>query len=144
MANTIYRGPIDEQPKTISLPVTGALTPGVFVASTGSALAATTDAGKRLLLLSNREFYDQTDDGAYESGDTGVAFPVRPEQEFRAQVAADTYAYGAALTLTTGGVLAAATDGDIVVAFYDQADATLGATTLADVVIASKYTVPTT
>lgn len=142
MANVIYRGPVSREPETINLPVAGAYTPGVFVTSDGDEFTVADGVAGRLLLLSNRRFYDQGPDAAYESGDTGVAYRLETEQEYTAQFAAGTYAKGDALTVNATGQMVAATAGDIVVAFYDGAGAELSAGDRDDIVIASRYTVP--
>lgn len=140
MANSVYRGSARKQPETVNLPVSGAYLPATFVESTGSALTQiTTAVDKRPLLLGNRDFYSQDITTAYTSGETGVAYKLEPGMEVQAAMAAGTYAYGAPLTVAASGRLAAATAGAVVVAWYDQAGATLSAGDLADVVIANSY-----
>lgn len=139
MANTVYRGPIDQQPHTITALVDGALLPASFVTFDGTDLAQATAAGGRLFLLTNRDFYTQTILDAYEDNETGVAYRIKPEDEFQSVMAAGTYTYGQELTVGASGRLAAAASTDIVVAFYDQAGAALSAGDLADVVIANSY-----
>lgn len=140
MANNIFRGASVDAPETINLPVAGAYPPGTFVVSNGSTLTQlTTAVGVRPLLLANRSFYDQDATTAYASGDTGVAYRLRPDCEVRAAFAAGTYAYGAPLTIGASGRLTAATSGSVVVAWFDQTGATLSAGDLADVVIANSY-----
>ncbi len=139
MANTVYRGPIDQQPHTITALVDGALLPASFVTFDGTDLKQATSAGGRLFILMNRDFYTQTILDAYIDNETGVAYRIKPEDEFQSVMAAGTYTYGQELTVAASGRLAAAASTDIVVAFYDQAGAALSAGDLADVVIANSY-----
>lgn len=139
MANTVYRGPIDQQPHTITALVDGALLPASFVTYDGTDFAQATAAGGRLFVLMNRDFYTQTILDAYEDNETGVAYRIKPEDEFQSVMAAGTYTYGQELTVGASGRLTAAASTDIVVAFYDQAGAALSAGNLADVVIANSY-----
>ena len=142
MANVIYRGPIAREPQTINLPVAGAYLPGTFVTSDGAELTQATAAGDRLLLLSNRRFYEQGPDDAYLADETAVAYRIEPDQEYSAAMAAGTYAHGDALTVAAVGRLAAATAGDVVVAYVDGPGGTLDAGTRYDVVIANSYVLP--
>lgn len=142
MANVIYRGPIAREPQTINLPVAGAYLPGTFVTSDGEEFTQAAAATGRLLLLSNRRFYDQGPDDAYEAGETGVAYRIEPDQEYTAAMAAGTYAHGDELTVNASGQLAAAATGDLVIAYVDGAGGTLEAGDRYDVVIADTYTVP--
>lgn len=139
MANTVYRGPIDQQPHTITALVDGALLPASFVTYDGTDFAQATAAGGRLFVLMNRDFYTQTILDAYEDNETGAAYRIKPEDEFQSVMAAGTYTYGQELTVGASGRLTAAASTDIVVAFYDQAGAALSAGNLADVVIANSY-----
>lgn len=139
MANTVYRGPADTQPHTITALVNGALLPATFVTYNGTQFSQATGGEGRLFVLGALDFYTQTIDTAYTTGDTGVAYRLAPEQNYTAAMAAATYTFGQELTVAAAGRLAAATAGDVVVAFYDQAGATLTAGTLADVVIANSY-----
>lgn len=141
MANTIYRGPANRSPRTISdKTVAAALLPGTAVFVGTTLTQATAVSGGRLALLSNREFFDQSDTTAYASGDTGVAYRLEPEMEVQWAMAAGTYTLGQELTVAASGRLAAAASTNVVVAYYDQAGATLAAGALADVVIANRYT----
>lgn len=142
--NLIFRGPTEKQPITVSdLPVAGAYLPGTFVEETATQLAQiTTAVAKRPLLLTNRDFYGQGLDDAYDSGDTGVAYEIEPGMVFQARLAAATYAKGAPLTIAASGRLAAATAGTVVVAFFDDTPGAFSAGDLADVIIANSYTVP--
>lgn len=141
MANTIYRGPANRSPRTISdKTVAAALLPGTAVFVGTTLTQATAVSGGRLALLSNREFFDQSVTTAYASGDTGVAYRLEPEMEVQWAMAAGTYTLGQELTVAASGRLAAAASTNVVVAYYDQAGATLAAGALADVVIANRYT----
>lgn len=147
--NRLYRGPADRQPKTISnRTLNGALLPatGVFVSATQFS-QATAPTGGRLALLGPRDFYglahfDATDPltTAYTSGETGVAYVLEPGQEYQWAMAAGAYANGQELTLGASGRLTAAASGNVVVAHFDGAGATLAAGALGDVVIAMQYT----
>ncbi len=151
MAKRIYTGPQDRNPKTITnRTVSGALLPAtaVFVGAT-QFTQATAPTGGRLALLANRDFYadpaqqfTSTDPllVPYASGDTGVALELEPGQRVTWAVAAATYTNGQELTVSASGRLAAAATGNVVVAFFDGAGATLGAGALADVAIANFYT----
>ena len=141
--NRIFRGSIDEQPKTISKPVTGALLPGTFVTIGASALTQATAPGGRVGILGARDFYNQDALTAYTSGETGVAYRVEPELEFQVAVAAGTYTFGQELTIGASGRLAAAASTNVVVAFFDDASkagVAQSAGALCDVVIANSYT----
>lgn len=142
MANVIYRGPVAREPQTINLPVAGAYLPGTFVTSDGTEFTQADAATDRLLLLSNRRFYNQGPDEAYEADETGVAYRIEPDQEYSAAMAADTYSHGDALTVDSNGRLATATSGDLVIAYVDGDGGTLEAGDRHDVVIANTYTVP--
>lgn len=137
MANVIYRGPTAREPETINLPVAGAYLPGTFVTSDGSELTQAAAAEGRLLLLGNRRFYEQGPDDAYAADETAVAYRLEGEQEYQARFAAGTYANGDPLTVNASGQAAAATAGDLIVAYYDGAGATLGAGDRDDIVIAT-------
>lgn len=136
MANVVYRGPVEREPETINLPVSGTPSPGTFVVKAGS---AATDGFARLFALGNRRFYDQDLDTAYADGETGIFYRLQPEDEYYMRSAAAAYTDGQELTVASG-VLAAAAAGDLVVAFVDQADKT---TTVGDpwldIVIANAY-----
>lgn len=143
--NRIYRGPVTSgwQPRTVSLPVTGALLPGSFVEETATALVQLTTAlGKLPMILSNLEFKDQDVATAYTSGDTGIAYHLEPGQVYQARMAAATYAKDAPLTIGASGRLTAATAETVVVAFFSDTPGAYEAGELADVVIANAYTVP--
>jgi hypothetical protein len=146
--NRIYRGPMDRQPRTVSdKTVAAALLPGTFVTE-GATLAQATAPGPMVRLLANRDFYsagqlDAVDPLllAYASGETGVAYVIEPGQEYQAAMAAATYTFGQELTVAAAGRLAAAAQGNIVVAFCKQAgEAAAGA--LRDVEIANFYAKP--
>ncbi len=139
MANTVYRGPVDQQPHTITGLVDGALLPATFVTFDGTDFSQATTAGGRLMILTNRDFYTQTILDAYADNETGMAYRIKPEDEFQSAFAAGTYTFGQELTVAASGRLAAAAADVVVVAFFDQAGATLTAGDLADVVIANSY-----
>lgn len=139
MANVVYRGPVDQQPHTLTGLVNGALLPASFVTFDGTDFSQATAAGGRLLVLAMRDFYTQTVTDAYEDNETGMAYRIRPEDEFQSVMAAGTYTFGQELTVGAAGRLTAADADDVVVAFFDQTGATLTAGDLADVVIANSY-----
>ncbi len=147
--NVIYRGPIEKEPQTISdRTVAGAYLPGILVTDDGSELTVATasDMGEKLYVLSNRRFYDQDIATAYASGDTGVAYEPLPGEVYQVRLAAGTYAKGDKLTVGASGYLTAAVDspaGDVVVAYFDDTAGTFSAGGLADVKIASAFTMPT-
>lgn len=140
-----------EDPRIISdRTVSGALLPctGVFVGAT-TLTQATSPSGGRLALLAPRDFYTASSQfnnatpsllQAYTSGETGLALMLEPDLEVVWAMAAGTYTNGQELTLAASGRLAAAAAGNIVVAYYDEAGATLLAGALADVCIANFYT----
>lgn len=136
MANSIYRGPAEQEAKTLNVVLAGAYLPGSIMLATGTRAAA--DEG-RLLILGNRRFYEQDAVTAYASGDTGVLYRLTVEQNYQAIFAAGTYTANQELTVNSSGQLAAAATTNRVVAFYDQAGATLSANDLGDVVIANSY-----
>lgn len=139
--NAIWRGQAEHQPKTVTGTVAGAYSPGYFVTKSGTELTVAATAQARVFLLSNREFYTQTSTDAYESGDTGHAYRLKPEEEFRAIAAIGTYAEGDALTVNTSGQLAAAATGDVVIGYADEGK-TLAAAGFLDFVVANSYVVP--
>ena len=148
MANVIYRGPVEREPRTINLPVAGAYSPGILVTEDGSNLtvATTSDMGERLLVLSNMRFKEQTTADAYTSGDTGIAYEPRPQDVFQVRMAADTYAKGDKLTIDASGYLAKAVDspaGDVVYAYFDGTAGSVSAGELQDVIWANAFTMPT-
>lgn len=137
-AHVIYRGPVEREPETINLPVAGAYLPGVLVTSDLSEFTLAANSLGRVLLLSNRRMYTQTDVDAYEADETGIAYRLEPEQEYRAILAAAAYVHGAPLTWN-GTAFAAATAGTKVLAYYDGPGETLAAAGLADIVIANAH-----
>lgn len=142
MKNTVFRGPIERQARTISQVVSGALLPATFVEDTGSALVQlTTAVGKRPLVLANADFAGQTIDTAYLDGDTGIAYEPQINDVYRVALAAATYAKGAPLTIGASGRLLAATTGTRVVAYFDDTPGAYTAGQLADVIIADGYIV---
>lgn len=141
VANTIFRGPIEREPRTLNLPVAGAYLPGIIVTENGSALtvAGTADKGKEVLVLANRDFYGQDLDTAYASGDTGVAYFLEIGQVFQARLAAATYAKGDPLTLAANGYLTAAVATDVVYARFEGTAGAKSAGDRDDVRIANSY-----
>ena len=106
--NVIYRGPIKDEPETVSdKTVAGAYLPGILVTESATALTVATasDIEDELLVLSNRQFYDQDVATAYASGDTGVAYRPRPGEIYQVRLAAATYAKGDTLTIGASGYL---------------------------------------
>lgn len=146
--NVIFRGPIERQARTISdRTVAGAYSPGILVTDNGSALtiATASDMGEKLYVLSNREYYGQDIATAYASGDTGVAYEPLPGDVYQVRLAAGTYAKGDKLTIGASGRLTAAVDspaGNVVYAYFDDTAGTYAAGDLADVIIASGFTMP--
>ena len=148
MPSKIYRGPVDRQPQIISdKTVAGAYLPGTFVTEGASTLTQATAFGPNLRLLVNRDFFSasasfftSTDPllTAYASGDTGEALVLEPGQTVQVAMAAATYTYGQELTVAASGRLAAASSGNVVVAFARAAGAK-SAGDLIDVEIANFY-----
>ena len=137
-----------ENARTISdRAVSGALLPGtaVFVGAT-TLTQATAVSGGRLALLGDRDYYGLSAATTeplltpYVSGETGIAYLLEPDTEVQWAMAAGTYTNGQELTVSASGRLAAAAAGNIVVAHFDQAGATLAAGALADVCVANFYT----
>lgn len=129
--------------------VAGAYLPGTMVfvgASTLTQAAAPT--GGRLAILGDRDYYAAggvslaTDPllTPYASGDTGIAYLPKPDDEFAVALAAATYTAQQELTVGASGRLAAAASGNVVVAYYDQAGKAVAAGELCDVVWANAYT----
>lgn len=145
LANRVFRGPHDREPQTVSRAVNGALLPCTFVSLAGAgAMAQATAPAAMLAVLGNREFYDQDLDQAYVSGETGIAYRIRPDDDYQIAMAAGTYTVGQELTVAASGRLAAAATGNVVVAFYNDT-AQLGALVAgrrADVRIANFYAKP--
>lgn len=142
MAARIYRGSFETQPRTISKPVSGALLPGTFVAITSTIAQATALSGARIGILGARDMYSGDADTAYASGDAGLAYTLKPDDEFTVAMAAGTYTLGQELTIAASGRLAAAASGNQVVAYFDDevnAGVALSAGARADVVIANVY-----
>lgn len=137
-AHVIYRGPVEREPETINLPVDAVTYPGEFVLSDSTKLSIAADGFGRLLLASNRRMYTQTDLDPYAADETGIAYRLEVEQEYRARAVAATYTVGQELTVNSAGRLVAAAAGNRVVAFADVA-VVLAAVGLMDVVIANSY-----
>jgi len=150
MANRIYRGPADRQPKTVSdKTVAGAYLPGTFVTESATALTQATAFGANLRLLGSRDFYDVTGAAftstdplltAYASGDTGIGYVMEPGQQYQAAVAAATYTWGQELTIGAAGRLVAAASTNTVVAYSRTATGAKSAGDLIDIEIANHYT----
>lgn len=140
--NRVIRDVQQEDIRTISLPVAGAYVPATFVTASTTALTQATAGTGRLLLLGNRDFYDQDMTTAYASGDTGIAYRLKPDLEVCAAVAAATYTYGQELTVGASGRLVAAASTNVVVAFFDdkaKSGVAQSAGAICDVVIANAY-----
>lgn len=137
--NVTYRGPCEREPETINLPVTTGLIPGVAVKRSGNTFVAATVGTGRNFLLGNRRQYGQDISTAYLANETAEGYRLEPEQEYTARLAAAAYTRGQELTIGAGGVWVAAATTNVVLAFFDEADRTLGAVGPADVVIANAY-----
>ena len=142
--NAIVRYPTEKQPTTVSdKPVAGAYLPGTFVEETATQLvqvtANTAAAGKLPLLLTNRDYYGQDKDTAYDSGDTGVAYELEPGFIVQARLAAASYTNNQPLTIGASGRLVAAVAANVVVAFFSDTPGAYAAGALADVTIANSY-----
>lgn len=146
MANRIYRGPQDRQPKTVSQKaVSGALLPATFVTEGATLLTQATAFGPNLRLLGNRDFYSEAFFSPsdplltpYTSGDTGVAYVLEPAQTYQGAVGAATYTWGQELAVGAAGRLVAAVTGNVVVGFARSAGAKL-AGDLIDFEVANHY-----
>lgn len=140
MANRIYRGPTADQPRTVNLPVSGALAVGTLVVASATQLSAAgpTNADERLMVLGNRDFYDQDTKTPYADGETGIAYRTQPDQEYQVAMGAGSYVYGDPLMIDANSRLIAATVGLAVVAYFDGVGATFIAGDLGDVVIADR------
>lgn len=142
MANVIYRGPVKDEPETVSdKTVAGAYLPGIMVTESATALTVATgsDIEKDLLILSNRRFYGQDVATAYASGDTGVAYRPRPGEIYQVRLAGATYAKGAPLTVGASGYLEATSTSERVIAFFEGTPGAVTAGTLNDVRIANSF-----
>lgn len=147
--NRIYRGPMDRQPRTVSGKTTAAaLLPGTFVTEGATTFAQATAVGPMVRLLTNRDYYStgQFDANdplkvAIASGDTADAYVIEPGQQYQVAMAAATYTWGQELTIAAAGRLAAAAQGNVVVAYCQQAGAA-SAGDLRDVEIAIPYAKP--
>ena len=142
MAKVIYRHPVNQEPETVSdMTVAGAYLPGILVTENGSAMTVATgaDIEKEILILSNRQFYDQDVATAYVSGDTGVAYRPKAGEVYQVRMAGATYAKGAPLTVGALGYLEAAASGERVLAYFDGTAGAVVAGTLTDVRIANGF-----
>ena len=149
--NRIFRsGSGVPRPRTISDKLlAAALLPGtmIFIGANQLTQAATASGG-RLAILGDRDYYSAGGIGLatdplmtpYAAGESGIAYLLKPDDEYAVALAAGTYTFGQELTVGASGRLAAAAAGAIVVAHYDQVGKTVGAGELADVVISSFYT----
>jgi len=140
--NVIYRGPIKDEPETVSnMTVAGAYEPGILVTDDGSEMTVATasEIEKDMLILGNRRFYDQGVADAYESGDTGVAYRPRPGEIYQVRVAAATYAKGETLTVGANGYLTKTGTSERVLAYFEDTGAAYSAGDLADVRIANSF-----
>ena len=139
--NQVIRDPLMRD-RTISLPVAGAYLPGTFVTASTTALTQATAGTGRLFLLGCRDYIGQDIVTAYTSGDTGIAYRLRPDTDICAAVAAATYTKGQELTVGASGRLAAAASGNVVVAFFDddeKSGVAQSAGTICDAVVANSY-----
>lgn len=142
MANVIYRGPIKDEPETVSdKTVAGAYLPGILVTESATALTVATGSNIEddLCILSNRRFFGQDVATAYASGDTGVAYRPRPGEVYQVRLAGATYAKGDGLTVGASGYLEAAASGERVLAFFEGTAGAVTAGTLNDVRIANSF-----
>lgn len=146
MANRIYLGPNDRQPKAITnKPVTGAgFFPGTFVAERDTGLIQPAAFTTLLRLLGEPEFsgdfpFDATNPlkSPYNTYDSAHAYVIEPGQRYRAVVAAGSYVFGGALSITTGGRLAASTGTQMVVAYYKGVNGPIADGELVDIEIAN-------
>ncbi|WP_300440356.1 hypothetical protein [uncultured Mameliella sp.] len=140
--NVIYRGPIKDEPETVSdKTVAGAYLPGILVTESATALTVATasDIEDELLVLSNRQFYDQDVATAYASGDTGVAYRPRPGEIYQVRLAAATYAKGDTLTIGASGYLTKTSTSERVIAVFDDTPGAFSAGDLADVRISTGF-----
>lgn len=139
MANTIYRGPAEREPETITLPVGGPFYPGTVVTySNGTTAVSATAAALRWGILCNNRFIGQSIQEPFATGDTVSVYRVEGEQEYYARMEAGSYNAGQELTIGTGGAFKAAATGNRVVATFDEQKArTLSAVGFGDIVILS-------
>lgn len=136
--NRIFRGPVERQYRTVSKPVAGAYLPGTMVEATATQLSQiTTAVDKRVLVLLNREFYNQDAVTAYASGDTGIAMEPEANDVIQASMAAATYTHNQPLTVAASGRLAAAATGNPIVAYFNDTPGAFAAGALADVIWAN-------
>ena len=140
--NVIYRGPIKDEPETVSdKAVAGAYSPGILVTEGASAFTVATASNMEddLLILSNRRFMEQDVTTAYASGDTGVAYRPRPNEVYQVRLASATYAKGDTLTIGASGYLTKTSTADRVIATFDDTPGAFAAGALADVRIANGF-----
>lgn len=150
--NRIFRsGSGVPRPRTISdRTVAGAYLPGTAVMIQATTLTqATAATGGRLAILGDRDYYGgigsfgpSTDplQTPYATGESGIAYLLKPDDEYAVAMAAGTYTTSQELTVGAGGRFMAAAAGNVVVAHLDQPGKVIAAGELADVVIANFYT----
>ena len=138
MSNVIYQGTKQDK-ATESLPVATALTPGIFVSIVGGEFVGNADGKARLLALSNRQFIDDDIETAYSAGETAIAWEVEANDPFQMRAVTGNYTDQQELMLSAGGLLTAATAGNVVVAHVDGAK-NLTSEGFLDVIAADKYT----
>lgn len=149
MPFTQFRGPVERQPVLTDAKVTAAaLLPSTFVTEGATSLSQATSPGPNVRLLAARDWYsvgqfDANDPLAVSiaSGDTAHAFILEPGQRYLVAAASATYTFGQELTVATAGRAAAATTGNIVVAFSREAG-TKSAGAMLEVEIANFYAKP--
>lgn len=143
MANKIWRGPVHvAQPVTVTAIADAEVLPGTVVKRTGGTFQVATDAKGDILIVNNRSYIGEDVNKAIPSGETAEAFKPVAQYEYQGRFAAGTYAQGAALSVGASGRFKAAATGDVVVATYDGAGATLAAGQLGDVkILANTYVV---
>jgi|AntRauTorckE5430_2_1112549.scaffolds.fasta_scaffold00453_16 hypothetical protein len=140
--NVIYRGPVNSEAESVSdKKVAGAYLPGILVteSATEFTMATAADIEGDLLILSNRNFFEQSVATAYADEDTGVAFRPRVGEIYQVRLANATYAKGANLTIGADGRLIASGVSERVFATFDDVPGAYSAGTLADVRIANNF-----
>lgn len=138
MSNVIYQG-TNQEKATESLPVATALSPGVFVSIVSGKFAGNADGKARLFALSNRQFIDDDITTAYAADETAIGWEVEANDPFYMRAVTGNYTDQQELMLSAGGLLTAATAGNVVVAHVDGAK-NLAAEGFLNVIAADKYT----
>ena len=126
MANTNqvlqkYHG---QKPEAFNRRASAAIKPGTicYVNSSNQYAKAGTGNAKDLLYIAAEQQYLGADvDDAWTSGDSTIAFEIRPERTFLARMAAGTYGVNAKLTVNANGQFAAAGADDEVIGYHDSA-----------------------